>query len=104
MNRNIHLHRYIAQAAVVLAMAGVVASPGVASAEPDNGINEVDSGINEVTVGESFHIWLRNPQQASWNCWQAAQAHNRAIDRGDYDGIVDALKAVERYECDVVPI
>jgi hypothetical protein len=96
MNRNIHLYRDVARAAVILVMAGAVASPAVASAEPDN-------GVDEVTVGESFHIWLRNPHQASWNCWQAAQDHNRAIDRADYDGIVDALERVERYECDVEP-
>jgi hypothetical protein len=97
MIRNIHLPRYVARSAVVLAMAGVVTSTGVASAEPNN-------GQGHVTVGESFHIWPGNPQQASWNCWQAAQDHNSAIDRADYDGIVDALNRVEQHDCDVVPV
>lgn len=85
--------RLAARAAVVLIVAAAAAGTGVASAEPDNG----------VTVGESFHIWPRNPQGASWNCWKAAQDHNTAIDGGDFDGIVDALDDVERYDCDVVP-
>jgi hypothetical protein len=95
MVRNkIHLPRSLARAAVVMIMAGMIASTGVAAAEPNNG----------PVVGETFQIWPRNPQQASGNCWQAAQDHNTAINKPDYDGIVDALNRVEQYNCDVVPI
>lgn len=87
------MHVRSARSAVVLAVAGLAAGTGVASAEPDNG----------VTVGETFHIRPRNPQQASSNCWKAAQAHNTAMDHADHDGIVKALDRVEKYGCDVVP-
>jgi hypothetical protein len=95
MVRKIHLPRSIARAAVFMVMASMTASTGVAAAEPNNG---------PVVVGETFQIWPRNPQLASGNCWQAAQDHNTAINKPDYDGIVDALNRVEQYNCDVVPI
>jgi hypothetical protein len=97
MIRNVDLPRHAARAAVVLLVSGVMSSTGVAFAEPDN-------GSGDVTVGETFRIWLRNPQQSSGQCWQAAQDHNKAINSGDYAGIADALDRVERYDCDVVPI
>ena len=97
MTRRTTVFRHAARAAVVLVVAGVAAGTGVASAEPD-------TGARPVTVGDTFHIWLANPQQSTANCWKAAQDHNAAIDRGDFRGVANALDRVERFGCDVVPI
>ena len=78
-----------------MVMASMTASTGVAAAEPNNG---------PVTAGKTFQIRPRNPQQASGNWWQAAQDHNTAVNKPDYDGIVDALNRLEQYNCDVLPI
>lgn len=94
MVHKIHLPRSVARAAVVVVTAAVAASTGVAAAEPND----------RPVVGETFGIWLRHPQQASSQCWKAAQDHNTAIAKPDYDGIADALNRVEQYNCDVVPI